>query len=572
MSEEPNLDERVVRLEAQVAWLWQQVQALQGATTGPPQAPRASTPLPARRPAPPPRVRKPLNPILFVAAAGAGIFLLGAVFFLHLAIQRGWIGPEARFLLGLLAGAGITAGAARMILGSSRKVGVSFLLAGLGTLIFTLRWGAFEAHFFPPSLGFAASSVAVLFAGALAARARSGASLCVALASGLLSPLVFSQGGHHEVALAVILSILLASALAIPYATGAGARWGVSRWLAVAGTWILLALCCLEVLPSDAPALLGLLGLHLMLSGLWVWLPRIPERPSTPTLLWSFVSVFATLLAWVLWKRLGWMPEAFAGPILGLGALNLALVKPLRVRLGDRRADFGLLALAAGHLALAVPVALAWAWVGPFWAAYALALAWLSGSDGAGEGEVQERRHLAFLAVAVAALATGRWLFHLADLYPWRQLTPVFNTSFAEGLLAALAWGFLARRGGPLGILSFALLQLVANVGLALEAGQAVRWLGGSARAASMSLTLTYAASGAGQWIRSLREARPGLARGLAVAGYVWLALAGLKLVVVDLDRADMALRAVVFLGVGGIFLGAALVANRVRLSRKEAE
>lgn len=574
-----DLKERVARLEAQVAWLWQQVHAPSPAPAPSPQpearpavqpVPPPTAPPPIPRPAVP---RKPVNPILFVAAAGAGIFLLGAVFFLHLAIQRGWIGPEARFLVGLLAGAGLTFGAARMILGQSRKLGVCLLLAGLGTLLFTLRWGAFEARFYPPVLGFAASAAAVLLAGGLAARARSGASLSVALVAAFLAPLIFSEGGHHVVAMAGILAAVVAAALVVPYATGTGARWGVSRWIAMAGAWLLLSICCLEARTADVPALAALLLLHLLLAGLWIWLPRTAEIPSTPSLLWSFVSVLASLLSWALWKRLGWMPEAFAGPILGFAALHLALVKPVRVRLQSRRADLALLSLAAGHLALAVPVALAWGWVGPLWAAYGLALAWsLDRAERREERDPEECRNLRVLALGILAIATFRWMVHWAELYPWRTQTPLLNLGFAEGALTAIAWGLLARRGGPLGIVGFVLLQLVANLCLATEAGRAVRWLGGSERAVSMTFTLVYAGSGALQWLRSLGEARPALRRGLAIAGYAWLGLAALKLVVADLERADTALRALVFLGVGAIFLGAALLANRVRLRRKEPE
>ena len=356
--------DRLAKLEAQVAWL---VQRAQGASSpepaGPVPVPRPPLPrpvVPPRMPVPPVAVPKPPNPIVWIAGAGAALFLVGAAFFLHWSIQRGWLGPELRFLMGLAGGGALTALAARLMLRDSRNLGVALLLAGLGTLTFAFRWGAFTAHFFPPLLGFVATFACVLLAGGLGARARCGGALTVAVATGLAAPLVFSQGGDHQVALAVYLLVLLGAATVVPYAARLGARWHGARWVAVAGTWALLASACFTVTTGDAGILLGLLVLHLLAAGIWIWLPGQGEAaPSAPTTLWFGACMAFTGLAAYLWRsELHWMPEAYALPVLGLAALNLALVKPLRVRMGSRQADLGLLALAAGHLALAVPIAL----------------------------------------------------------------------------------------------------------------------------------------------------------------------------------------------------------------------
>ena len=53
--------------------------------------------------------------------------------------------------------------------------------------------------------------------------------------------------------------------------------------------------------------------------------------------------------------------------------------------------------------------------------------------------------------------------------------------------------------------------------------------------------------------------------RALLLAGYGWMGLASVKLLLSDLDRADAPLRALAFLGVGGIGMAAAILANRQR-------
>jgi uncharacterized membrane protein len=75
-------------------------------------APRPLPPPPARSPAPPrpPRVRRKVDWSMFLGAkalawAGGAVTLLGIVFFFVLAVNRGWIGPVTRVLLGSIASA-----------------------------------------------------------------------------------------------------------------------------------------------------------------------------------------------------------------------------------------------------------------------------------------------------------------------------------------------------------------------------------------------------------------------------------------------------------------------------------
>jgi uncharacterized membrane protein len=64
--------------------------------------------------------------------------------------------------------------------------------------------------------------------------------------------------------------------------------------------------------------------------------------------------------------------------------------------------------------------------------------------------------------------------------------------------------------------------------------------------------------------MRGLRRT-DGSQKALRIAGYVWMGVASCKLIVADLDRADTPLRALAFLGVGGIGMAAAILANRRR-------
>ncbi len=596
---DPELSERVKKLEDQVAWLTAQVKNPSAAA--PPEASPRPAPYPTARPMPPPRPPKPAkpdtesNPTLWIAGIGAGIFLLGAIFFLGWSIQQGYLGPGPRLLLGLVVGSGMSFGAAMLVLKGTRKLGVCVLAAGLGTLLLTLYYGtSTDPRLLSPSLGFAGIGLAIVFGGGLAARAKSGGALIVALLTAFWAPIAFRQGGHHEVALTIYLAVLMAATLAVPYLAKVGAQWGATRWVAILGLWAMLTVASLNAVAEDAPTMLMLLCLHALLAGLWIWLPGQAEaKPRTPTILWFLVSLGLTSLAWALWKRSTWPPEWFAGPVLLFAAVNLGMVKPLRARLDSKQADLGLLVLAAGHLALAIPIAMHWKWVGPMWGAFSLGLAWAAGRAEGMEGwDESESASLRRLAFGMALLASIRWfvgsvqVWDHAFSYTYQaQGTPVLNGVFAEGILVSAAWMLMARRKGAMAALAFIALEITANLTLALEAARIVHAVQASGlpanldsagtymenRAASIAVTLVWALSGAVQWLRSFAAEEKGLRRALAASGYVWLAIASLKLLAVDMAHANTGIRALAFLAVGGIFLGVALLANHMKRAPEEA-
>ena len=599
MDERPeaaDLSERVKKLEDQVAWLTAQAQA--PATS----APMGAPPRPLQRPGPP-RLPKPVkpptesNPMLWIGGIGAGILLLGVIFFLGWSIQQGYLTPGPRLLLGLVAGSAMSSGAAMMILKGTRKLGVCVLAAGLGTLLLTLYYGvSTRPQLLSATLGFAGIGLATLFGGGLAAKAKSGGALVVTLIIALWAPIAFSRGGHHEVALTIYLAVLMAATLAVPYLAKIGAQWGVTRWVAIVGLWAMLAAASLNALQDDAATMLLLLGFHAVLAALWIWLPGQAEaKPRTPTILWFLVSLGLTSLAWALWKKLGWTPEWFAGPALLFAAVNLGMVKPLRVRLDSKQADLGLLVLAAGHLALAIPIAMHWEWVGPMWGAFALGLAWAAGrAEGMEDWEESEIASLRNLAFGMAVLASIRWFVGSIDVwehtFSYRYLgnlahgTPVLNGVFAEGILVSAAWMLMARRKGAMAVLAFIALEITANLTLALEAARIVRAVQASglpayseyggyylaSRGASAAVTLVWALSGALQWLRSFAADDQGVRRALAVSGYVWLAIACLKLLTADTFHANTGIRILAFLAVGGIFMAVALLANRMKRRPEE--
>jgi hypothetical protein len=535
-----------------------------------PQAPLPVAPRPSPRPpAPPPGPS--LQPATLLAIAGAGLFLLGVIFFLWLSIQRGWISPPLRVLLGLFTAAGLMTGAAKLLSTDRRTIAVALLAAALGTLDFSAFAGFSLYHLYPGTLGFALAVLGAVIGGALAAKHRHQGAFTVGLLAALLAPPFFSTGEHHEVALSLYLAGLMGALLLVPYKTKMGMRWGVVRWLAITGVNILLAAAGAQAQVWDLPLYAVLIGVHLLLAGLWIWLPGLEEAPGSPLTLWAIQVLASASILWEAWERGGFTTAMFALPILAYGALNLALVKPMRTRLGNGRADFGLLALGTAFLALALPIALDWAWVGPLWGCFALALAYAAGKAEDLPGwSADECANLRRLALGLTILASFRWLFALADSPSASDITPFVNQGFALGMTTSAAWLLLARRGGAWGIIGFISAQLLFHPTLAWQVDAVVRRAGGTGRDAAAAVTVALALSGALQWLRGIRTDETGLRRALTIAGYLWLGFASAKLILFDLAQADLAARALAFLAVGGIFLAAALVGAKVRKEKDQ--
>lgn len=546
------------------------------APTPAPAAPPALPPRPAMAPRPaaaPVRIAPPpsgpsIQPAILLAIAGAGLFLLGVIFFLWLSIQRGWISPPLRVALGLVTSAGLMAGAARLLATDRRTIGVAILAAALGTLDFSAFAGFSLYHLYPGTLGFAIAVLGAIIGGALGARHRHQGAFAVGLLAALLAPPFFSTGEHHEIALALYLVGLQAALLIVPYRTFMGLRWGFVRWLAVVGIGLLLAAAGSEVRVFDAPSYAALVALDIVLALIWIWLPNLEEIPSSPLTLWAVQIMGSASVLWEVWSRASWNTALFALPILALGALNLGMVKPMRARLGNARADFGLLALGTAFLSLALPIALDWAWVGPLWGCFALALAYAAGKAEELPGWTeQECANLRRLALGLTVLASFRWIIAFAEgPGPASEQAVAFvNQGFTLGLTTTLAWLLLAQRGGAMGVIGFIAAQIIAHPTLAWQVECVVRHGGGSDRDAGAAVTVLLALSGALQWVRGLRTESTGMRRGLTVAGYVWLGFASAKLILFDLAQADLAARALAFLAVGGIFIAAALIGAKVR-------
>ena len=564
---------RVARLESRMEQLSLAVGSSSAATPVPPLLSSRPVQGQTAAPAPQPDRTGESRPTVWIAGAGAVIFLIGVIYGLTVSIQRGWISPPVRVLAGIGTGAVLGIVAARLLLGTSKSLGVALLAAATGTWTFALYYGAQEAHLFALTLGFGGAALATLLAGALGAKARSDGALAVALATGLAAPLAFSDGSGRLPVLLAYLLVLVGTHLAANYLTGSGGQWRWSRVIGVAGTcWLAMTAAASAGARGDPEynlVLAGALGLILLVLA---WLPRHPERPWLPGAATVTIQLALGLIWWNIWRRARFDRESFSLLLAGLAAVSLTLVPPARRRVGSGTHDLPLFLLTAGFTLVAMAMAFEWRWVVVAWGTFAALTAWATRSS-ANAGR-DNTLPLQFTAGLAATAASAVWL-GLA----WSQgrTDLIFlNRVFLGGVLAAAAWAQLVASPGSLRPVSFVVLQLVAVNVLARELARAVP----SVQIGDLNLavgallaTLVYATAGAGQWLRGINRQTDGEGeKALRLAGYGWLGAAAGKLLLYDLGGTDLLFRAVAALGVGAIFIGAALWANHQRVSRPAAE
>lgn len=145
---------------------------------------------------------------------GALALLLGVTFFLKLAFDRGWIGPELRIALGFTAGTALFIAADFAVRRDRRPIAASLAGAGIGILTLT-NWAAFELYaMFEFGTSFLIGSF-ISVAGFGWATTRNLFAACIlSEIAALMVPVLISKGSRDVVGLSVYLGIIGAGVIA----------------------------------------------------------------------------------------------------------------------------------------------------------------------------------------------------------------------------------------------------------------------------------------------------------------------------------------------------------------------
>jgi uncharacterized membrane protein len=307
-----------------------------------------------------------------LAWIGGLALLFGALFFLGLAFDRGWIGPEARVVIGIVSSVGMIAGGAFFFRRREALFGHVLVSVGLGTLSLSLFAATRLYDIVHPEIGLGAALVATIAAAVIAIRADSQVVAGYGLVTALIAPPLF---GAEPTAVTIG---FLATALVGTTIVSLYRNW---RWLPSIA-FILAAPQLADWITSDAPLAPGLAAVagfwlvNILSSGGEVYRTgRHRLAVSSTTLL----VANAAFLVWMGFTLLSGNLDVWRGFFLAIAALaHMAVGGYFLYTKGDRH-PFGLLAFGTGvaAAAMAVPVQFGGPVVPIGWAAQATALAWV---------------------------------------------------------------------------------------------------------------------------------------------------------------------------------------------------
>ncbi|HEY0169810.1 MAG TPA: DUF2339 domain-containing protein [Pyrinomonadaceae bacterium] len=504
----------------------------------------------------------------------------GVAFALKYAFENEWVGPGARVGLGALAGLGLLGVGERL-----RRKGLrpfAYVLSGGGVLILYLSiYAAYNFYGLisqPPA--FLMMTLVTAGAVLLAVRQNALPVAVLALVGGFLTPVLISTGRDNQVALFTYVSLLDAGVLAVGYFR----RWRTLDFLSFAAT-VLMTFGWAVIHYDDEKLWTTLFFLALLFtlySLLAVFHNVLPRRRSR----WFDVALLASNATFYFAASYGLLygagyeralPAALA---LVLSAYFGALSYAARGRCSeDRLLAYAYVGAAVTFLTAAVAIQLELQWVTIVWAVEGLMLTWV----GLRTGEGAARR----AAVAVFGVASAHWLFEDAQQFAFSPqsladgtaaaFVPVANSRAVSCLVLVGALALAARlyrsaryaepRGGRQRVpgegerealaslytlaanaLALTLLTLdlsdyfgrqkALSEGLAAERAENAR---------QFSLTALWAIYGGALAAYGMKGGMRGGFRAARYAGLALLALASVKVLVVDLAFYDAAWHTPVF-------------------------
>lgn len=384
-----HLEQQIAEISRKLADLERQVSRPQTPLPSPalssaPPPPPSSVPLITAPPAlTPPPVRASLENRLgsqVFNRVGIVALLIGATWFLKLAVDNQWIGALGRVLIGLVAGAGLVLWSERFRRSGYPAFSYSLKALGGGVLYLAL-WAAFQLyHLVPAAVALAAMLLVTLWNAWMAWSQNAELLAVYALAGGLATPLLLSTGGNHEIFLfTYLLALDLACvalarlrfwpsllAISLPATVAYFIGWYTSFYapaeLALTSTFILLFFAAFNVAVFESTGSAVPAAKY----------PRIAHL--IPQVLLPIANAaFASLALYSVLQDSGhhdllpWLMLAFSAAYLGL----------MRLRQHPVTAAVHL-SLAIVFLTIAIPLKASGAWITIGWLVEGVALLWVS--------------------------------------------------------------------------------------------------------------------------------------------------------------------------------------------------
>ncbi|HEX6665818.1 MAG TPA: DUF2339 domain-containing protein [Solirubrobacterales bacterium] len=573
-------------IESRLADLTRRLERVEGRefpSTAPPpprrQAPVARyTPPPTRParpdPSPPQRDFEELFGGRILAWVGGIAILLGIVFLLGIAIDRGWIDEPMRFVLGLLGSTSLLLSGVWLYERKGRsEAALAAVASAISGLYATLLVGTQVYDLIPSEVGLAGAGLVGVVGGALAIRWKSTVVGAIGILGALLAP-VLVGAGTSGLSLAFMAIALIAAVGVL--------LWQKWDWLALGaftvsapqlGIWAMENYH--EQLPLTLGVLVGFWALYVVAAIGYELRARTPDEPPLTSWLLLFANIVLIAGAGFFALTETGHPSAAVAWLLGLAAGHILLGSAVLRQAVNR--EIGMLLIAAG-LGISA-IGFADAVDGPAlvfgWAIQAVVLAYLAtraSKDAKPYGSNADRLLLG--AGAFLGLALGHVVAFEAP--PTAILNGVDSLGTALAGLgvcaaAALYGRFALRDFDPLvaqvcEAIAAVTLVYLASVGIVDTIG--VTDSGESRQIGQVVLSAFWALTGLGAVVYGLMRD----SKRLRLGGLGLLALAVTKVYTYDLAELDDLSRVLSFVALGLLLLVGAFAYQRIQIGVGDGE
>lgn len=496
-----------------------------------------------------------------LAWLGAAAVVLGVVFFLVMAVSRGWIDKPTRVTLAFIGSAALLGGALWLYERKGQtQAALAAAAAALASLYASLIVGTAVYGLIPDAAGFAVAALIGAVGAAIAVRWSSQVVGGIGILGALLAPVLVGAGA--STASLAFMAIALTAAVGVLV-------WQRWPWLAFASFVVSMPQLVNWMddeyggdLHHHVGLILAVLVVYwaLYLVGALAYELRVrAKKLSAASALLLFADVLLVSGAgWTVLHEAGRKAEATAW-VLALAAGHVAVgAATLRGRISRQTGEL-LIALGTALSAVGFALALNGPALATGWAVHAALLAWLGARE-------QDRRATiggaAFLALALGhallfeapprALATG--LDHTA-----RGLVALAVVVATAGFAARVARGNVLFSREPFAVVAAATAVYLVSVFIVDVAG-ATRATG-TTQASQLLLSAFWSATGLAAIVAGLLRGK----RQIRLGGLALLAIAVVKVFFVDLSTLGSIYRVGSFIALGLLLIAGAFAYQRVQ-------
>jgi uncharacterized membrane protein len=490
-----------------------------------------------------------------LAWVGGSAVLLGVVFFLVMAVSRGWIDEPTRVVLAFL---GSTVLVAAGLVLYERQGQTQAALATVGTGIAALYASLTAAtalyDLISPGLGLAVAAIVGGTATAIAVRWNSPVVAGLGIVGALLAPVLVDAGVEEEALAFMTLALVAAVGVLL---------W--RRWDWLAAVAFLVSAPQLAAWADDNSNDVGLV--LVVLAAFWLlymvaaigYELRVPTdalRSSSALLVLANVATIAGL-GWSVLDERGYENGATVW-ILGMAAVHLALGLGVLDRVKSR--DFGglTLALAIGLSAIGFALALDGPALVAGWAAHSVGLAWLAGRFGDRRAAIGS---LVFLGLAAGHILTleappdslRNGVDDLGDALIGLAAVAVACFSYARLATEDPLRRWILDAAGAGAVVYLASVAIVDQLGVAPD--------GSPEQDGQVILSAVWSLAGLGALVYGLLYDD----RRFRLGGLALLAIAVFKVFFYDLAELESIYRVLSFIALGLLLLAGAFAYQRMR-------